>query len=359
MRHPSIGRVRRLAILAGAMTLASAGCSSDAKSPQALTNKPAAGQAGVWLRLPGNYDQNSMFGVVGGPSTTAASAGADGSVYVIDVCGHGARIDSSRAIHAFGPLERGGCAASYGLVAMSDGSALFSNNGVLKRIDSANNITDIAGSPDANPPGSGTVSPETSNAATVRFGRNVAPIGRRPDGSVILMDHDAVWSLKGGRLTRLFACGGSSGTHCADPSVDSAGAVDASGNTYLVYSSNGVMEQGGLVVIAPDGTTHPVQLSGDAANKFVVLSMSSDGAGGAYIEGYTATSGRPGAKLLHLVNDHFTTVLTEQYKQADCPATVPVDAVPCHLPGRVVGLPGDMALLVGDEPYALAVGVAA
>jgi hypothetical protein len=351
---PTLALLTTIAVAGG-----SAGCTSSTKPapPATLSAVPAAGHAGVWLR-------DSQSTLLAQLEIAGEATGLSGDVYLVNGCRRGGiRIDAQRSVASFGTPGTPSCPGTSGFVMLGDGSVLTGTNHHIERLappdqsTSSSEPTAVAGSDHAR--AAGEPVPASSDAATVQFTDTVFPIGVRPDGSIIVLDSDVVWALKGGQATRLYAdplwLRDNSGLKGA---VD-LGAVDSEGNIYADFGAGRSLTADRFIEIASDGGTRPIPFDGTTSD-FAPLSMSSDGANGLLVLGDKGIGKAGSRKLLRFSNGAWTTVLAETSfpNGAQCPATFDPAAVPCPLPTYVTAT-HDMALLAGGfgSTSVLAVGL--
>jgi hypothetical protein len=352
-------RTRLAAALLGTVALVS-GCGGGSNAATAtLASQPDPGKAGVWLRSPDH--EESPYEVFGSTDSKAAAVGPDGTIWLVNGCGGGVRIDPSRQIHNVDPLSGNGCSSGFnGLVAMADGSLVFATgsygqNPRIERRDTTGHTTTVAGESGVPRTTAGNTLPSTVDAATVQFTARATPIGTRPDGSVIIMDQDVVWSMKDGRLTRVFTCGRSATTACP-VGLGTLGTVDAAGDVYVSVpqSKDDPALLGSLLVITADGVSGPLDLGDSLAKSSSMLSISGDGA-----HGILVVVTRGAGEVLHVSSGRVTTLMAGKpgvKLGTKCPATFDPTNIPCGIPFEVVAY-HSTALLLGGMPDVLAAGI--
>lgn len=189
------------------------------------------------------------------------------------------------------------------------------------------------------------------------------PVGVRPDGSVVLVDSDVVWSLKDGRLTRLFQAA-PSGDKDHPAGVLLSSAVSRSGTVWLGDDRGDLFPRlSGLRTVAPDGTVArpalPARVAGvpEDPAALTVIWLADDGADGVYANAH----GQKGSYVLHLRPGSAVAVARTLYEgsTASCDVWHPVDAMTmtCDLPRAVAHRTGRLAM-VGSADRLLTVVLA-
>ncbi|WP_406135568.1 hypothetical protein [Streptomyces sp. NBC_01089] len=172
------------------------------------------------------------------------------------------------------------------------------------------------------------------------------PIGVRPDGSVIILDRDQTWSLKGSKVTKLYT----------SPNSVTAGIVDAKGTVYLQGDTFADMH-----VLAIGKNPRALTLRGNIPGSKVPLSnltaltMAAAHDGGLYAKTVKDPSkgpSGPSAYVMHLAPSGDVVVIakgTLENGHASCKAgkMFPALNAPCQIPWFVVQS-GDQVLAMGN-----------
>lgn len=276
MTRSTAGRRRTgilAAVLAAAALAVGTGCGTEGGSGW---RPPAEGQASVLFRdnqpgsrLSANELPGAMYLAPDGTLTVYSNA-----LYTVSPD----RTVTTRWQPAAG--QYGG-----GLAALPGGAFAYGARGRVYRRDAEGRTTPLAGAEQTGDPVKHSVLPRTAPAAGYRFYGVPTPFGVRPDGTLLVSDEEAVWALKDGTLTLLYAYPGDSRSAGEAPRAyaQTANTVDGDGNAYVGVANNDY-EGGGprldqVRVLRPDGTSAPLALPaklpgvGHAAADLVVTSM--------------------------------------------------------------------------------------
>ncbi|WP_157856281.1 hypothetical protein [Actinacidiphila yeochonensis] len=259
-----------------------------------------------------------------------------------------------------GPEDRG----LSGLVVRGDGSMVVGENGQVVSVASDGQLTVLAGT--AGKFRSLTASvPKSAAAADFRFARGVTPLGVEKDGTVVVADGGAVWSLSGGRLTlRYRQAALKSGAQYVSPFLGAHSAADPDGTVFLNpgdYSAT-LAE---VVVVPGDGQgahklTLPAKVPGlgVATAELLPASLAGDGADGVYINAFNEK--KRGSYVLH-VHDGRVDLVASTTATATSPTCGVHKAVaardfPCYFPDGIAYRAGHV-YLAGNRSYVLDIGV--
>ncbi|NUR27085.1 MAG: hypothetical protein HOV83_14780 [Catenulispora sp.] len=211
------------------------------------------------------------------------------------------------------------------------------------------------------------------------FGERVRPLGTRPDGSVVVLDGETVWTLRDGRLTRILRVADipASVLEPGDQATGIAtGTVAADGTIWLVVQAKRGPEQAqwlaDVIGLTPSGQvtrlTVPATATGFNGDprRLEVSSLTPDGSGVLYIR--VAMGHSPNQYVIRLTAEsrmpqHATVVAASTLRPEDQDAQHPkfpkqADALslPWYLPSGIAVRPG-MIVLSGGTNYVLAVGI--
>ncbi|MGW3149010.1 hypothetical protein ACWDG1_30905 [Streptomyces sp. NPDC001177] len=351
------GRARRGLLLLAAVSLL-AGATACDDGGDGGWKAPGKGQAAVLLHdepsgPPGRQFDGDLDGL------TIAS---DGTAYVL--LDGIQRIKGDRTMES---LRTSLTDNSSGLVALPDGSLVFGRDHAIQKYDRDQQVSVLAGDPGKVRSSTAPV-PKSTSAVGFRFGDDaVAPIGVRPDGSLIVLDGDVVWSLAKGRLTRVYEVPAADRKSRGLESHPTA-AVDHNGIVYVVSrpaDSTEYSRIADIMAIHTDGTSAPVALPRSVVGMkgrpadLKVSALTADGADGIYVD----TADHNGTYVLHLHGGRADLVARAaydahgNYRDANCDLKHPVDAkkLPCGLPSSITYGEGKL-LLGGNEHYLLQIG---
>lgn len=286
---------------------------------------------------------------------TGIAYGPDGRLYVMT--GYLLRFDADRAMHATD--ISGGKSVdwqNYGLDAEPGGTFLTVRGAdVLRwRPDGTSQVVAAFAGTDRR---AGTAVPASAPVGAVHAGYAPRLAGVRPDGSLVLVDSDVVWSLKDGRLTRLLQLPASGDKENPNTLME-GGAVNRSGTIWTASGPLHVPTLAGLRTVAPDGTVSrpalPARAEGvsEKPASLLVGWLADDGADGVYAHVYSPGNEyvlhvRPGSARAVAKNIH--------YPSLDCTMPHhPVDAMsmPCKIPGKLIYHAGHL-VAAGGADYVL------
>ncbi|MEV6010370.1 hypothetical protein AB0M29_26580 [Streptomyces sp. NPDC051976] len=347
------------AVLAAAVVAAStAGCSGGGDGWKA----PDKGQAAVLVRTDDTGDKtSSTVGLGFGSSIDGLAFGSDGQVY--GLTSDLVRIDGDRTAHVVLDDQAKG---AHGLVAQPGGAFLTGTGATVSSVRADGTVTVLAKAA-GNDRTIGAAVPASAAVTAVHFiPGGAAPFGRRPDGSVLLADGDVVWSLKDGRLTRLYQAPASHDT--GDPDLVLRGsAVNRSGTAWVAAGSLAhkatvgdlrTITSGGAVATPP----LPAKVAGvpEDLAALRLFWVADDGADGVYAH----VSGASGDYVLHLRPGGAQLIAAHRGDankstgSATCDLPHPVDAtkLPCWLPSALAYHAGRL-VLGGGTPYVLTIAV--
>ncbi|MGW7257007.1 hypothetical protein [Streptomyces sp. NPDC054834] len=351
-------RARRGLLLLAAVGLLVATTACD--GGDAGRKAPGKGQAAVLL----DGTDNDALQVQLGDGLGGFTAGSDGTVYILS--GGIQRIKSDRTVTTLLPdLTH----HSRGLVSLRDGSLVFSTDYAVQKLDRHRNVSVLAGVPRRTRSATALV-PKSTSASGFRFrSYEVAPIGVRPDGSLIVLDGGVVWSLAKGRLTRLYEVPAAD-RKTRDLGDHDTAAVDHEGTVYVTVDtsvgSSSYRRVADIMAIHTDGTTAPIALPQSVAGlkgrpaDLRVSSLTADGADGIYVN----AADDHGMYVLHLHAGRVDLVARALYDakgnlqdSRGCELKHPVDAkkLPCALPWSITYGDGKL-VLGGHEGYLLQIG---
>ncbi|MFI0938884.1 hypothetical protein [Streptomyces sp. NPDC021020] len=235
-----------------------------------------------------------------------------------------------------------------GLVALPDHSVAVGAYGRVYRRDAKGRTTLLAGVVRKGATRHQPV-PASADAATYHFYGVAAPFGRRPDGTLLISDAEAVWALKDGTLTRLYVYPHDGtdkpGRLPADYAITS-NTVDGAGNAY-VGTGNDDGGVGGptldeIRVVHPDGTSAPLAVPARAPGIAPPLSglkaLSMAGGDGESV--YVNTRHDNDQYLLRISGGGVTVLahhLVADDSEIDCKNHQPMQAreIPCALPETI------------------------
>ncbi|MEV0183971.1 hypothetical protein AB0I54_32510 [Streptomyces sp. NPDC050625] len=350
-------RARRvlLPLTAVGMLFASAACDGGGGGWQA----PGKGQVAVLL----DGRHSDALNLLLGGDVKGLTTAADGTVYaMLDGI---QRIKSDRTVQSLRPNLTNGTS---GLVALPDGSLVFGKDHTVQKFGRDQQVSVLAGVSGKTRSATAQV-PKSATAADFRFGdQAVTPVGVRPDGSLIVLDGDVVWSLANGRLTRVYE------VPAADRKTRElvsypAAAVDRKGTVYVTSGpparTSKFAHLADVMAISPDGSAAPVALPRSIAGvkaqpgDLTVNALTGDDADGIYINAYDHKA----EYVLHLHAGRADMVARSLYSRQTsaypdvCNLKHPVDAekVPCDLPWPMTYRDGKL-VLGGKDKYFLEIG---
>ncbi|MFE0513630.1 hypothetical protein [Streptomyces sp. NPDC058964] len=322
---------------------------------------PGKGQAAVLL----DGRHSEALDLLLGGDVKGLTTAANGTVYVmLDGI---QRVKNDRTVESLRPNLTEG---SSGLVAFSDGSLVFGKDHAIEKYGRDQQVSVLAGVPGKGRSAAVPV-PKAITAAGFRFGDYaVTPLGVRPDGALIVLDGDVVWSLANGRLTRLYEVPAADRkTRGLDPYP--AAAVDRKGTVYVSSgpraSSARFSNVADIVAVHTDGTAAPIALPQSVAGikgkpgDLTVNSLTGDDADGIY----ASTFNDDGMYVLHIHAGRADLVAHYAYAQGkssrssgECALNHPVDAkkLTCRLPTTMTYGDGKL-VLGGNEHYLLQIGL--
>ncbi|MFI0938882.1 hypothetical protein [Streptomyces sp. NPDC021020] len=327
---------------------------------------PAKGQASVLFRDAGNGLDAKR---IGGP-LNAFSIAADGTLAVYD----------GAYVYTFSPDRKAATLwkidlAKYGgggLVALPDHTFAVGAWGCVYLRDAKGRMTLLAG---VVKPG-GTRHrpvPQTADAATYHFYGVATPFGRRPDGTLLVSDEEAVWALKDGTLTRLYLYpdnGGHEGDDGPTEYVITSNALDGAGNAYVGPNNNDGDGHGRdldrIRIVRPDATSAPLALPAKipgipyANSDLTVVSMAGGDGESVYVN---TTAERKDEYLLRISRGSVTVLAHHRVTDGkrfhtDCTAHQPMQAreIPCALPETIAYRNGKL-VMGGYQHYFLELAV--
>ncbi|MGW2422239.1 hypothetical protein ACWC0C_23795 [Streptomyces sp. NPDC001709] len=301
-----------------------------------------------------------------GDEPNGISSGPDGTVYlavppfVARISPQG-KIDATASGLGSGPVD----GAPRGATALSSDTVATASAGQLLRISPDKEPAVLAGIQHALRSFTDPV-PATQQAATAHFSRYLAPIGTLHDGSLILADGDAIWSLRSGKLTRLYQHPPIKVAGTERPSVTAAGStVSSDGRIYLLPAAPKATLKD-TVVISTTGRAGRLDLPGTIkgipgnTGDLTPLWLTTDGGNGVYVHAYRAAgNGNTNGEFLLHVHAGQGDLVAASHTQGSpdtCNATKATDAkhFPCPLPWAVTYQPGQL-VMAGGEPYVVKV----
>lgn len=291
---------------------------------------------------------------------TGIAYGSDGRLRVMTA--YLMRFDSDRTMHATD--VSGGKSVdweNHGLVAEPGGTFLTVRGADVLRWRPDGTSQVVAGFA-ASDRRTGTAVPASAPVGTVHTGYNAPWLaGVRPDGSLVLVDSDVVWSLKDGRLTRLLQLP-DSGDEEHPITLMEGGAVNRSGTVWTASGPFHAPTLAGLRTIAPDGTVSRPALPARAegvSEKLASLQvgwLTDDGADGVYAHVYSPSN----EYVLHLRPGSARAVAKDTLSLNRCTMPHhPVDAMslPCTIPGELIYHAGHL-VAAGGADYVLTLPLA-
>lgn len=287
---------------------------------------------------------------------TGIAYGSDGRLRVMTA--YLLRFDPDRTMHATD--ISGGKSVdweNHGLVAEPGGTFLTVRGAdVLRwRPDGTSQVVAAFAAADRR---TGTDVPASAPVGTVHASFTPWLAGVRPDGSLVLVDTNVVWSLKDGRLTRLLRLPASGDKENPDTLMEH-GAVNRSGTVWTASGPSHAQTLAGLRTIAPDGTVSrpvlPVRAEGvsEELASLQVGSLTDDGADGVYAHVYSSSNEyvlhvRPGSARAVAKDTHYASLdgCTMPHH--------PVDAMsmPCRIPAELTYHAGHL-VAAGGADYVL------
>lgn len=250
-----------------------------------------------------------------------------------------------------------GLDSASGLVALPHAAFAISTSAGVERV-SGGRLTVIAGAA-GRPRALGTPVPASAPAAGFHFATGgPVPLAARADGSLLIADTDVVWSLKDGRLTRLYHLPAAR-TKAGD-TLAAFGAVDRSGTVYVAAGQR----LADITAIGTDGTARPLTLpasvpgvTGSPAG-LALAWLTGDGADGVYALATGANRGY----VLHLHGGTAQLVARDRpgAPHDSCGLSHPVDAtdLTCGLPTALAYDSDGSLYLGGQAAYVLKIAVA-
>ncbi|WP_037912186.1 hypothetical protein [Actinacidiphila yeochonensis] len=261
-----------------------------------------------------------------------------------------------------GPEDRG----LSGLVVRGDGSMVAGENGQVVSVASDGQLTVLAGT--AGKFRSLTASvPKSAAASSFRFTEPVTPLGVEKDGTVVIADGGAVWSLSGGRLTlRYRQAPVKSAQGYLSSFDDAASAVDPDSTVFLAPNATPPLLTDVLVVPGDGRAPHKLELPSQIAGMKVptsqlgAASLAGDGADGVYVNAFDEK--KRGSYVLH-VHDGRVDLVASTTATATSPTCGVHKAVgardfPCYFPDGIAYRAGHV-YLAGNRSYVLDIGVSA
>ncbi|MER6543142.1 hypothetical protein [Streptomyces sp. NPDC001250] len=365
MRNRIGWRLTRNGVLAVALVALAgvAGCSGSG------SKTPHKGQAAELLRwdvddkaamrkLP-NDVVSALYAL--NTDATGIAYGSDGRLRVMTA--YLLRFDADRTMHAT-DISGGKSVGwqNYGLVAEPGGTFLTIRGAdVLRwRPDGTSQVVAAFAAADRR---RGTAVPASAPIGTVHASYTLRLAGVRPDGSLVLVDSDVVWSLKDGRLTRLLQLTASGDKENSNTLME-GGAVNRSGTIWTASGPLHAQTLAGLRTVAPDGTVNrpalPARVEG-VSEKLASLQvgwLTDDGADGVYAHVYSPSNEyvlhlRPGSARAVAKNTHSPSV-----DRCTMPHH-PVDAMsmPCTIPREITYHAGHL-VAAGGADYVLTLPLA-
>jgi hypothetical protein len=317
---------------------------------------PDKGQAAVLVGAGADDPKERTAWLGFGDAVDGLAIGPDGTVYGLgtDLVG----IDSHRTTHMILDRQGGG----QGLVVEPDGTFVTGLGGTVVSLTPSGTTTVLAGADSANGAtrkerAPGAPVPATAAAAGYRFGSTgPTPFGERADGTLLLADSDVVWSLKDGRLTRVYQSPAAPAPG-KRPVVLPSSAVDGTGTAWIATGDWATVAD--IMTLAPDGTATrpslPTKVAGvtEAIGTLGLLWMTSDGKNGVYVH----ADGEGNEYVLHLRPGSAEMVARHHDTSTDpnsCHLPHPIDAteLPCALP-YALAYRADRLVLGGFNPYVL------
>jgi hypothetical protein len=265
-----------------------------------------------------------------------------------------------------------------GFARSADGRIYLGRDGILF-VATSPALTDLKPLSSATPAAPRTATdpvPASAEAQSFRFSEGMKPVGLRPDGSVIILDGDALWSYQDERLTRLLQKSDiPTSVLAAGDRVDGLGgiaAVDPRGTVWLAptissVTSDDASHLADVVGLTTAGTFVPLSLSAAAAGpanpKIASLTaLTPDGAGGFYARVGTGWEEKQQVVHVHAGRIDVVAESTVAGQDETGPDTKNLSGafdarhIPLFLPTGIVVRPG-MLVLIGGANYALAVGI--
>lgn len=216
--------------LLGALAGLLLGCSSSGdKHHEAGLPQPAPGKVAAFDLNTLSVQDDADRVLADTPSLSHVASDTAGDVYLMDTSDDTPnilRLTSKGIVSRFAPVPSG--STPVGMAVTAPNVLAIGRKGGLLRVD-----------------GHGTTAWSTGH----RFAYP-DPIGSRPDGSLVVLDADRVWSVKDGRTTVLAG---------APSKAGSLGTVDGSGTTYALLNGTTI---GDLQVIPPGKPAYPLHVSG-------------------------------------------------------------------------------------------------
>ncbi|MFE9447024.1 hypothetical protein [Streptomyces sp. NPDC006739] len=343
-----------------------AACTSDSGDHGNQWVAPGKGQAAQLLDFSdGGRDAATkdvaFYGFHG--ASRGMATGPDGSTYALGQKLVQLKRDRTVSIR----LDGGGWTSAGGVVAPADDSVVYGSNGQVKKIGPQGNETVLAGASGQHRT-AGHPLPASAPATTVRFTANAGPFGIRPDGSILIADGDALWTLRDGTVRRLYQVTAKS-SDGLPLLLAQNNAVDATGTAYLSPESEGTGVDGTLgdvVTVRPDGRLGkpllPAKISGlpGVLAAYRVRWLTGDGSDGVFVLVYDRSGGN--GAVVHLHSGKAELIAHEKAGAASgkpCSITRPVDALhlPCGLPEAMTYRSGSL-ILGGLADFVLQIRVA-
>ncbi|MFI0717535.1 hypothetical protein [Streptomyces sp. NPDC021224] len=328
---------------------------------------PKAGQAAAFGDFTGGAPaQRALREGVGGP--VGFATGPDGSGYVLEhptlarVTTAGKVSEIAAAAADFEGAEPAGVAVG------PDGSVYWGHDGAIKRYDDRRGTVVVAGRGGAGR-ADGAPTDAAEPAATARLTQQAGPVGVTRAGAVVIADGRTLWSLSGGRLTRLFQRPAAAAGRQVTLSAAGA-AVAPDGTVYLLPPSGSTgFDLAHVQVVSPSGSATTLRLPATlpgVTGPLATLSpawTASDTTGGVYVHALRVTPGSPvGDYVLHLHGGKAELIASgateEDSGPTGCKATTPTDAThfPCPLP-TAIGYHDGTLVLTGERAYAVRITV--
>ena len=357
----SLARHRgKTAVFSAACLLAVAACGGHPGPP----GPPKAGQA----RVIGQTTDSGDIGpaTVDGERGIAAAAG--GVLYIntnerlVRLGTDGAYTDvTGQQAGKPAPEDRG----LSGVVVRSDGALLTGENGQIVAIAPSGRITVLAGT--AGHFRSLTASlANSAPAAGFRLTNEATPLTVEKDGTVVIADGNAVWSLSNGRLTLRYRQ-----TPEKDPQgyvstfTGSTSAADPDGTAFLAPITPHTLTD--VVVVPGDGQApHKLELPSHVAGvkvpttQLAPASLASDDANGVYVATYDVK--KQGAYVLHVHDGRADLVASStasaESDTCDVHKAVAARDFPCYFPTGIAYRSGHV-YLAGNRSYIMDIGTGA
>ncbi|WP_103888738.1 NHL repeat-containing protein [Actinacidiphila yanglinensis] len=345
-------------MFSAACLLAAAACGGHSGPP----GPPKAGQARVIGQTTGSGDIGPA--TVDGERGIAAAAG--GVLYIntserlVRLGADGAYTDvSGQQAGEPAPEDRG----LSGVVVRGDGTLLTGENGRIVAVAPSGRLTVLAGT--AGHLRSLTASLANSAPATgFRLTNEATPLAVEKDGTVVIADGNAVWSLANGRLTLRYRQAPEKDPQGYVSTFNgSTSAADPDGTAFLAPITPHTLTD--VVVLPGDGRApHKLELPAHVSGvkvptaQLAPASLAGDGANGVYVTTYDAN--KRGAYVLHVHDGRADLVAasTASAASATCDVHKAVAArdFPCYFPTGIAYHSGHV-YLAGNRSYVVDIGI--